>query len=177
VIQGRFTFQQGSDRALAPQFTEVLRALPSGVCLVTAIGPDGPAGLTAGSVSALSPDPLLMVVGIRSSSRTLAAARAAGSFAINVLAVDQAGVALRFASRRAGRDKYADIPHRLESGAPVIDDAPAWLVCELRASHPEGDHELVVGRVRAMGRHTGARRPLVSHGGRLTTVADSPPAR
>jgi 3-hydroxy-9,10-secoandrosta-1,3,5(10)-triene-9,17-dione monooxygenase reductase component len=156
-----------------PNFTEVLRVLPSGVCLVTAMGPGGPARLTASSVSSLSPDPLLMVVGIKSSSQTLAAARATGSFAINVLAADQAGVALRFASRRVGRDKYAGVPHRLESGTPIIDDAPAWLVCELWARHPAGDHELVVGRVRAMSTQARLRRPLVTHGGRLTTVAES----
>jgi flavin reductase (DIM6/NTAB) family NADH-FMN oxidoreductase RutF len=153
------------------EFTEVMRVLPSGVCVVTALGPGGPTGLTASSVSSLSLDPMLMVVGIKSSSSTLAATRAAGSFAINVLAADQADVALRFASRREGIDKYTGVPHRLEAGVPVIDDSPAWLVCELQATHREGDHELVVGRVRAMSREPGRCRPLVTHDGLLTTVA------
>jgi flavin reductase (DIM6/NTAB) family NADH-FMN oxidoreductase RutF len=153
------------------EFTEVMRALPSGVCVVTALGPGGPAGLTASSVSSLSLEPMLMVVGIKSSSSTLAATRATGSFAINVLAAEQADVAMRFASRREGVEKYDGVPHRLEAGVPVIDDAPAWLVCELQATHREGDHDLVIGRVQAMSRAPGPRRPLVTHDGRLTTVA------
>jgi 3-hydroxy-9,10-secoandrosta-1,3,5(10)-triene-9,17-dione monooxygenase reductase component len=145
----------------------VIDALPRGVCVVTAYGPDGPAGMTASSVSPLSLDPLLLVVGLRATSRTLAALRAAGRFAVNVLAADQAGLASRFASRRAGPDKYGDIPHRLRAGAPVIDDVPAWAVLDVRARHTEGDHELVVGAVRAMGGGPGRRPPLITHAGRL----------
>lgn len=135
------------------------------------MGPEGPAGLTASSVSSLSLEPPLMVAAINSSSSTLAAARATGRFAISVLAADQATVALQFASRRTGADKYDGVPHRLEHGAPVIDRAPAWVVCELTACHPEADHHLVVGRVCAMGRaDDGRTQPLITHGGRLTTV-------
>jgi flavin reductase (DIM6/NTAB) family NADH-FMN oxidoreductase RutF len=153
-------------------FRTVMRALPSGVCVVTAFGPDGPTGMTASSVTSLSLDPLLVVVGIASSSRTLAAARAVGRFGVNVLGAEQAPLALRFAARSSGEEKYDGVPHRLEAAAPVIDGAPAWLVCDLRAAHPEGDHALVVGRVVTMAADAAPRAPLVAHAGRLTTVAE-----
>ena len=50
-------------------------ALPRGVCVVTAFGPDGPAGMTASSVSPLSLEPAVIVVGIRAASRTLDASQ------------------------------------------------------------------------------------------------------
>jgi 3-hydroxy-9,10-secoandrosta-1,3,5(10)-triene-9,17-dione monooxygenase reductase component len=155
----------------ATSFRAVMRTLPSGVCVITALGPDGPSGMTASSVSSLSLEPLLIVVGLASSSQTLAALRAVGRFGVNVLGADQAALALRFAARRAGEEKYAGVPHRLEAGTPVIDGAPAWLVCDLRAAHPEGDHALVVGHVRAMAADEQPRAPLVAHAGGLATVA------
>lgn len=156
------------------RFHELMRSLPAGVCVVSAMGPAGPTGLTASSVTSLSLKPPLMVAGIRSSSQTLAAARAAGRFAISVLAADQATVALQFASQRGGADKYVGVAHRLEQGTPVIDGATAWVVCELTTCHSAGDHQLVIGRVCAMGRaDDGPRPPLITHGGRLTTVIGS----
>ena len=156
----------------AASFRAAMRTLPSGVCVITALGPDGPTGMTASSVSSLSLQPLLIVVGLGSSSRTLAALRAVGRFGVNVLGADQAPLALRFATRTSGEEKYDGVPHRLEAAAPVMNGAPAWLVCDLRAAHPEGDHALVVGRVVTMAADAAPRAPLVAHAGRLTTVAE-----
>ena len=152
----------------------MIDALPRSVCVVTAFGPDGPAGMTASSVGPLSLDPPVLVVGIRAASRTLHALRSAGRFAVNVLAGDQADLATRFASRRAGTEKYGHVPHRLEAGAPVIDAAPAWAVLDLRAAHPEGDHTFGVGAVRATGGGPGSRPPLITHGGRLYQLEGLP---
>jgi flavin reductase (DIM6/NTAB) family NADH-FMN oxidoreductase RutF len=61
---------------------------PTGVTVVTAIGPAGPAGATANAVVSLSLEPPLMLACLDLGSRTLVAVEHAGRFGINVLAAD-----------------------------------------------------------------------------------------
>jgi 3-hydroxy-9,10-secoandrosta-1,3,5(10)-triene-9,17-dione monooxygenase reductase component len=152
-------------------FVDVMRSLPSGVCVVTAIREQAPAGMTASSVTALSSDPMLVAVTLRPASRTLAAARSAGRFAINLMAARDAHVAQQFAGRRTGEAKYLGVSHRLHAGAPVLDDARAWLVCALDSAQSVGDHVLVIGCVEAMRSTDFLEPPLVTHLGRLTALA------
>jgi flavin reductase (DIM6/NTAB) family NADH-FMN oxidoreductase RutF len=66
-----------------------------------------------------------------------------------VLRRGQLALARRFGTR-SGRDedKLAGVPWRPgRRGAPILDEALAYLECELQASLGAGDHELVVGRV------------------------------
>jgi len=58
--------------------------LPTGVTVVTASGPDGPAGATANAVSSLSIEPMLMLACLDRGSRTLLAVQAAGRPVVTV---------------------------------------------------------------------------------------------
>jgi flavin reductase (DIM6/NTAB) family NADH-FMN oxidoreductase RutF len=57
----------------------------------------------------------------------------------------------RVARRFAGSDiddKFDGIAYRTEgSGAPVLDDAMAWVDCILREAVPGGDHTIFIGEV------------------------------
>jgi flavin reductase (DIM6/NTAB) family NADH-FMN oxidoreductase RutF len=149
-------------------FRDTIGHFATGVCVVTALGPDGPAGLTTNAVSSLSLRPALVVVCFDNDSRTLPVVRAAGRFAVNVLRVGQEELARTFASKRLAAEKFEAATHTVEDGVPVIDDALAWLACDLRAEHPGGDHTIGVGAVTAMGRGPG--EPLVFYRGSYGTL-------
>ena len=148
----------------ARAFRDTLGRFPTGVTVVTAAGDDGPAGLTTNAFSALSLDPPLVLVCFDRSSRTLPVVRESGRFAVNVLRAGQEDLARVFASKRVAREKFAEATHREAHGVPVLDGALAWLVCDLQALHPGGDHEIGIGAVTAL-EHDPAGEPLVFFGG------------
>jgi flavin reductase (DIM6/NTAB) family NADH-FMN oxidoreductase RutF len=129
------------------RYRAVIGSFATGVAIVTADGPDGPAGLTTNAVSSLSLDPLLLLVCFDNDSRTLPVVRDAGRFAVNVLRAGDEELARIFASKRVGREKFDAVTHTVAHGVPVLDDALAWLACDLEALHPAGDHTIGIGRV------------------------------
>jgi 3-hydroxy-9,10-secoandrosta-1,3,5(10)-triene-9,17-dione monooxygenase reductase component len=132
------------------RFRETMGHFATGVCVVTALSPRGPAGLTTNAVSSLSLDPPLLLVCFDNASRTLPIVREAGRFAVNVLRAGQEELAETFASKAMPDEKFAAVTHSVDHGVPVLDDALAWLVCDLQALHPGGDHTIGVGAVTQM---------------------------
>ena len=135
------------DRA---RYREIIGGFPTGVAIVTADGADGPTGLTTNAVSRSRCDPVLLLVCFDNESRTLPVVRSAGRFAVNMLRADGAELARVFASKRVAREKFDAVTHTVAHGVPVLDDARAWLACDLEALHPGGDHTIGVGRVTHM---------------------------
>lgn len=131
-------------------FREVMGRFCTGVVIVTACKADGtPVGMTVGSFASISLEPALVGFFAGHTSTTLPQVVGAGRFCINVLAEDQHDMASRFA--RSGTDKFADTPwHPAGNGAPRLDGAHAWIECGLNVVHTYGDHDLVVGDVRAL---------------------------
>ncbi|HEY3492467.1 MAG TPA: flavin reductase family protein, partial [Solirubrobacterales bacterium] len=80
-------------------FRAALAGLPTGVTVVSASGPEGPAGATANAVSSLSIEPMLMLACLDRGSRTLLAVQAADSFGISVLHAGQEPIARAFATK------------------------------------------------------------------------------
>ncbi len=151
-------------------FRDAIGHFPTGVTVVTASGPDGPAGMTTNAISSLSLDPLLLLVCFESRSRTLEVVRASRRFAVNVLRAEDEDLAAVFASKRVGAEKFADVTHKESHGVPVLDRALAWIACELRELRPGGDHEIGIGEV--LGTGAGADGdPLVFYRGAYTTIA------
>lgn len=131
-------------------YREVIGSFATGVAVVTCNGPDGPAGLTTNAVTSLSLDPVLLLVCFDNRSRTLPAVRASRRFAVNILRAGQEDLAHVFASKRVGREKFAEVSHQEAHGVPLIDGALAWLACDLRELHPAGDHTIGIGEVTHM---------------------------
>jgi 3-hydroxy-9,10-secoandrosta-1,3,5(10)-triene-9,17-dione monooxygenase reductase component len=157
--------------AVDPQrFREVSGHFATGVTIVTATGPRGPAGLTTNAVTSLSLDPVLMLVCFDNGSRTLPAVRASRRFAVNILRRGQDELARVFASKRVAREKFQAVTHTAAHGVPVLDDALAWLVCDLIDMHPGGDHTIGIGAVTELDAPDDAA-PLVWYRGTFTTVA------
>jgi len=137
----------------------------TGVAVVTCDGPGGPSGLTTNAVSSLSLDPLLLLVCFDNASRTLEAVHGSGRFAVNVLRAGQEGLAAVFASKRVQAEKFEAVTHRIEHAVPVLDDALAWIACDLRELHPAGDHTIAIGAVTHVWSSPGEREPLLFYRG------------
>jgi flavin reductase (DIM6/NTAB) family NADH-FMN oxidoreductase RutF len=145
----------------------VIGRFATGVAIVTCQDADGPAGLTTNAVTSLSLDPLLLLVCFDNSSRTLAAVRSARRFAVNVLPAGQEDLAAVFASKRVAREKFEAVTHTVAHGVPVLDDALAWVACDLVELLPGGDHTIGIGSVN--GGDAAEGEPLVFyHGGYVT---------
>ena len=139
---------EASTPAIDPaRYREVIGSFATGVAIVTASGADGPAGLTTNAVTSLSLDPLLLLVCFDNGSRTLPIVRDAGRFAVNVLHAGQEDLARVFASKREQPEKFGAATHTVAHGVPVLDDALAWIACDLQDLHPAGDHTIGIGRV------------------------------
>lgn len=151
-------------------FRDTISLFPTGVAVVTAAGPLGPAGMTTNAVTSLSLAPTLLLVCFETHSRTLAVVRASRRFAVNVLRAGDEDLAVVFASKRVGTDKFAAVTHREAHGVPVLDRALAWIACELRELRPAGDHEIGIGEVVGTGAGE-VGEPLVFYGGAYTTLA------
>jgi 3-hydroxy-9,10-secoandrosta-1,3,5(10)-triene-9,17-dione monooxygenase reductase component len=156
--------------AVDPQrYRDVVGHFATGVAIVTASGPHGPAGMTTNAVTSLSLDPLLLLVCFDNDSRTLPVVREAQRFAVNVLRAGQEDLARVFASKRVADDKFRAVTHTVDHGVPVIDGALAWLACDLVELHPGGDHTIGVGAVTQLDVPDEAP-PLVWFRGSYTTV-------
>ena len=137
----------------------------TGVAVVTCAGPEGPSGLTTNAISSLSLDPLLLLVCFDNASRTLGAVAGAGRFAVNVLRAGQEELAGVFASKRVQTEKFEAVTHRVEHDVPVLDDALAWIACDVHELHPAGDHTIGIGAVTHVWSAPDAPAPLLYYRG------------
>src|SRR5919202_990684 len=107
--------QDASMRPVGPdRFRAVMGRFPTGVTVVTAMGPEGPAGMTANAVTSLSLDPLLLLVCFDRAARTLAVVRQTERFGVNVLAHGQQELARLFASKTPETEKFAEVAHSVQ---------------------------------------------------------------
>jgi 3-hydroxy-9,10-secoandrosta-1,3,5(10)-triene-9,17-dione monooxygenase reductase component len=146
--------------------------LPTGVTVVSASGPEGPAGATANAVSSLSIEPMLMLACLDRGSRTLLAVQAANRFGISVLHAGQEGIARAFATKAPVAAKWDGIDWSDRDGIPAIEGSLVFVACELRDVIAGGDHVIVTGEVTAL--ETGAGDPLVFHGGDYRPLGAQP---
>jgi flavin reductase (DIM6/NTAB) family NADH-FMN oxidoreductase RutF len=123
--------------------------------MVLAAGQETPCGMTANAFTSVSLDPPLILVCVNRSAAVYKAVIDAGSFAVSMLSAGQEHVARHFAdhSRPRGTTEFDLVGWSPgpRTGAPVIDDALAWLECSLANSYDGGDHEIFLGSVLASG--------------------------
>jgi flavin reductase (DIM6/NTAB) family NADH-FMN oxidoreductase RutF len=130
------------------EFRRILGHWGTGVAVVTTRRGDGqPWGLTANAFASVSLEPPLVLVCVDLTSDTHGDLRTAGAFAVSVLAADQERLARRFADTQE-RGKFQGVAWREEAtGAPILEDAVAWVDCRVWAEYPAGDHTIFVGQV------------------------------
>ena len=151
-------------------FRTAMGMLPTGVTIVAAPGPDGPAGATANAVCSLSIEPMLMLACLDRGSRTLLAVQAANRFGISVLHAGQEEIARAFATKAPVAEKWEGVDWSERDGVPAIDGALAFVACDLRDVIAGGDHVIVTGDVVSLDAPGGAA-PLVFHDGEYRPLA------
>jgi len=132
----------------AEKFRQVLGQYPTGVVVVTAMGPTGEAlGMTVGSFTSVSLDPpLVAFLPSKTSQSWKALSESGDKFCVNVLSAHQENVCRAVATRK--EDKFAGIQwRRSPRGNLVIEGAVAFIDCTCERMHDAGDHVIVVGRV------------------------------
>jgi flavin reductase ActVB len=154
--------------ASQPEFREAMARLSAHVSIVTGYDADGrPRGFTASSVCSVSMDPPLILVCISRTAPSHDVFVGGTRFAVNVLRDTHQEVAERFATR--GSDRFGTAEFVYDRAAPWLPDALSVLTCSVHATHPGGDHTILVGRVERVATSDG--EPLVYFGRRFCGLA------
>jgi flavin reductase (DIM6/NTAB) family NADH-FMN oxidoreductase RutF len=106
-------------------------------------------GMTASWVTQLSMEPVLMGIGVDNKAVTHRLISDGGSFTVNLWPSDDTRVFVKFskpADREDGMLNGRPV-HLGATGAPIFDEALAWLDCEVRQTIDMGTHTLFVGEV------------------------------
>ncbi len=142
----------------------------SGVAIVTAVGPDGPVGLTASSVASVSTQPPALSFSVLTSSRTGRTVAEAEEVDVHLLPASLARVADAF-GRSAGERFTPEQGWVVDAEGASLPDAVASLRCVPVARVPMGEAVVVVAEVRDV-RLGPVGEPLVHHDRTYRTVGE-----
>lgn len=146
------------------ELKDVMRRYPVGVAVVT-VDLDGERlGLTVSSFASLALDPPLVGVSISRQAALHELLRAAGGFAVSLLAADQLPLAQHFARGVPPIGMWSGVRTRDAARGPLLDGAVGWLECRLNGELAAGDHTLFLGLVEGAERGAEAN-PLLRLGG------------
>lgn len=142
--EGNSLFSIGT--GIRERFKAAFRRYPTGVAVIAAAGPGGPAGLTASSVASVSADPPALSFSVMD-SRSARAILAAPTFTVNLLGPGHAGLARDFSRSDGPRFTPGQGWDTLPTGEPILSGAMACLRCEPIQLVPVGDSTVVVAAV------------------------------
>jgi flavin reductase (DIM6/NTAB) family NADH-FMN oxidoreductase RutF len=126
-----------------------LRMIPYGLFVLTAEGKSGAAAATVNWVTQGSFTPPLVVVGVKVDSGAHAVIKESNAFALNVLGKGQQAMAYTFfkPAEKQGSTISGEPYHPGTTGAPILNNTPAFVECRLVATVEQGDHSIFVGEV------------------------------
>lgn len=134
------------------QLRQVMPRWASTVTVVTMRAEDQIHGLTATAFTSVSMNPPLVLVCIQNDSRSESLLRRGRCFAVNFLTEDQAALSERFAGRVSVPDRFEGIAYRAAvTGAPILENALAYLDCTVAGAYWGGDHTIYLGLVEDAG--------------------------
>lgn len=139
---------------LVQDFRDAMSRFPGAVTAITTCDNDAPVGLIATAVCSLSAEPPSLVACVNRSSSTHDIILRAGFFAVNVLSGELADVLEKFSSRR-GAERFEGVTWTAGvTGAPLLTGAHLAFDCEVDKVHDGYSHSIIVGKVRAIERHS-----------------------
>ena len=139
----------GNAKAIADNLKLAMRRFPQGVTVVTIRSDDRPLGITVASFTSISLTPPLILVSIAKGSFHHDSIINSKSFAVNILASDQADLSERFAGKvPQGEDRFRNVRFLPGmNGSPLIEGALSWIECRNWKTIDAGDHTIVLGEV------------------------------
>jgi flavin reductase (DIM6/NTAB) family NADH-FMN oxidoreductase RutF len=123
--------------------------IPNALALVGSRSGDEWNAMTTSWITQLSMEPVLIGVGVDNSAVTHRLITKGGSFTVNLWSADDTRPFVKF-SKPATKQGMAlnERPIRQGvTGAPIFEEAIAWMECELRSRHDFGTHTLFVGEI------------------------------
>jgi flavin reductase (DIM6/NTAB) family NADH-FMN oxidoreductase RutF len=144
----------------ARAFRATMGRFASGVTVVSTYADSEIRGMTANAFVSVSLDPPLVLVSIGHQARMHALLAPGVAFGVSVLGEEQMALSDRFAGRPVAGP--APVWEQL-ADTPLLAGALAQIAARVVATHPAGDHTLVVGQVAALVQRPG--RPLLFYGG------------
>lgn len=127
-------------------YRDLMSNWTTGVSVVTAYNDGRPAGCTVSSLTSVSLDPPLLLIGLARASRMFRFMANAQTFCVNILADDQGHLSSAFATGGDHAERFADVAVSEVAGAPVIHGCVANAICEVHSEFTVGDRVLVVGQ-------------------------------
>ena len=129
----------------------VLWTFPSGLYVIGSRHGERRNGMTANWVTQVSFDPKLVAVSVETEALTHALIDDGGAFVVNVIDREDRAIVRKF-TKPVEVDEAAhtlnEFPfHDGQTGAPVLDQAVAFVECEVRQRVDLGGHTLFVGEV------------------------------
>lgn len=138
--------------AIDPQLLNTITwRIPNALVLIGSRAGEVRNAMTASWVSQVAMEPVLVAVSVEVEAVTHRLIADGGSFTVNLWDADQARTFVKFSKPARDDGKTLnDRPVRAApSGAPVFDEAVAWLDCSVRHAHELGSHTLFIGEVTA----------------------------
>ncbi|HYX23183.1 MAG TPA: flavin reductase family protein [Thermoanaerobaculia bacterium] len=131
-------------------FRKALRHFPAGVTIVTVKAGERKHGLTVSAFASVSAEPPLIMIIIENRHHAHSLLEEPEAvFAVNILGEGQSELSNRFAWVK-DEDRFAMGNWSTSAtGAPILEDALAWLDCRIHARYPAGSHTIYVGEVAA----------------------------
>jgi flavin reductase (DIM6/NTAB) family NADH-FMN oxidoreductase RutF len=127
----------------------VLWTLPSGLYVVGSRAGDRRNGMTANWVSQVSFDPKLVAISVEKTAFTHELIAEGQVFAVNTVSREDRAIVRKFTKpvEVEGNTMNGFPFHDGVTGAPILDQAPAYVDCEVRQSVDVGNHTLFIGEV------------------------------
>jgi flavin reductase (DIM6/NTAB) family NADH-FMN oxidoreductase RutF len=152
-----------AEPTLQDQYKSAMRHLASGVCIVTAGQGDDRRGLTATAMCSVSADPPTLLVCVNRSAEAHPIIGREGRFCVNILSVEDDGLANRFAALDGskGAVRFADRAWTtFGAHTPALTEALISIECELENKLDVLTHGIFIGAVKAVSVNSN-RSPLV----------------
>ncbi|HEV2369763.1 MAG TPA: flavin reductase family protein, partial [Acidimicrobiales bacterium] len=129
----------------------VFWTMPSGIYVVGSRAGDRLNGMTCNWAVQLATEPKLLGVSVEQGAMTHELITAGGCFSLSVLAREDRALVRRFvkpATADPDASTLNDLPYRTAvTGAPILEQAVAWLDCRVRQQFDLGSHTLFAGEV------------------------------
>ena len=123
--------------------------IPNALALVGSCAGGERNAMTASWITQLSMEPVLIGVAVDNDAVTHRLISEGGSFTVNLWDARDTRVFVKFS--KPAQDDGATLNGRpvrpATTGAPVFDEALAWMDCEVRHRHDMGTHTLFVGEI------------------------------
>ena len=130
--------------------------IPNALVLVGSRSRDEWNAMTTSWITQVSMEPVLIAVSVDTSAVTHRLIDAGGSFTVNLWSAEDTKIFVKF-SKPARFERFDDgrlvlngrLVQEAPSGAPVFDEAVAWIDCAVRQSVGVGTHTMFLGQITA----------------------------